>query len=294
MCLSQNPACVAMKGVMNAKYTGNESAAKKYLLKKIEQVLELEVVLVKGVTAVLSVDDRATANYEGATFEPPDLSIDDASTTTTTTRNYSGLQWFGLVIGAATAVALLVSLVIGLYSLRTVRKRRVCDKDSDGTQVSITSIEIDLSSASTPEGAHVKTETFKSEDEAVADTNDSTQLTSIADTSTEVVTKSAVVPPKRKTRWKKKKKRKKNMMTLQRSSSLKSMDTITEEHEEERDSDDYESDCGSEYSTDDEETDVHMKRSVSTGSLSSYSSQPMVLEEIKESPRMPRLPPPPV
>jgi hypothetical protein len=78
------------------------------------------------------------------------------------------------------------------------------------------------------------------------------------------------------------------------------MDTITEEDGDDQ-SDDDGSEYGSEYSTDDEDLDFHLKRSTSTGSLSSdpwdwdLSHPPsMLLEEIVESPKIRKLPPPPV
>jgi hypothetical protein len=112
--------------------------------------------------------------------------------------------------------------------------------------------------------------------------------------------KSVSLQTKRRRRRKKKKKRKKNMMVLTRSNSTNSMDTITEEDGEDQSDDDVSED-GSEYSTDDEDQDYHLKRSTSTGSLSSdlwdrdlSHALSMHLEEIVESPKIRKLPPPPV
>jgi hypothetical protein len=74
------------------------------------------------------------------------------------------------------------------------------------------------------------------------------------------------------------------------------MDTITEEGEEEVEegSDDCGSDFGSEYSTDDED-DFYLVRTGSTRSLDSAIEVLMFpLEQVAESPRIQKLPPPPV
>jgi hypothetical protein len=105
--------------------------------------------------------------------------------------------------------------------------------------------------------------------------------------------KSVSLQSKQKRRRKKKKKKKKNGMGLTRSTSVNSMDTITEEDEQDHVDHGYE--YGTEYSTDDE--DPGFKRTDSCNLWSEpwdSSPQSTPLEEIVEFPKIRKLPPPPV
>jgi hypothetical protein len=160
----------------------------------------------------------------------------------------------------------------------------------------ITSIEIESGSVDTKETEVSIEESPRTACDVDAFVNEEEQDNTV----TGIAPKSASLQTKGRRRRKKKKKRKKNMMVLTRSNSTNSMDTITEEDVEDHGDDDG-SEYGSEYSTDDEDQDCHLKRSTSNGSLSadpwdwdSSHPQSMPLEEIVESPKIRKLPPPPV
>lgn len=273
-----------MKGIMNALYTGDQHDAENMVLSLIQKVMATELVRVKGVSQVQYIGDREA-------YEVP-VSLTGVGSTNETTG--SPMQTFGLGIGIAVGVAVMIGLVTGLFVARVARKRK--DKESD-TRVSVTSIEIlELDDTEKEDGEEPNVEIVLSAEEGKANAG----LEKVP----EVQQEESVIPappqpsqslPSKRRRRRKKKKKKKTKMGLTRSNSVNSMDTITEENEEE--DSDGESDYGSEYSTDDEDQDCHMKRTMSTGSLSSDLSLAALsfpLEQVVETPRIKKLPPPPV
>lgn len=288
-CFENKKGCRPMKGIMNALYTGNEREAQNVVLTLIEKVMASNVVRVKGVAQVQYIGDRD----EYVVPAPPNSLVGS-----TTTENDNPMRTFGMGIGIAVGVAIVLGLVVGMLVARFVRKRT--DKRDSQTGMSVTSIEI-------MELDDVNPDEFKQEEEETEECNvqvvDSIEKTSTDASSdvSQVQQVDSVGPAKpqqsqslQRRRRRKKKKKKKARMGLVRSNSVGSMDTITEANEEdERDSDDIGSDCdGSEYSTDDEDQDFPLRRTLSTGSLSTDPSFP--LEQVVESPRIQKLPPPPV
>lgn len=293
-CFSHDTACRPMKGIMNALYIGNERDAENMVLSLVQKVMATSVVRVKGVSRVQYIGDRD----EYAKSMPPALTITDSESST----NDSHMQTFGMGIGIAVGTAVVIGLVVGMLVARVVRKRGGKRRDSE-TNMSVTSIEIveldgDEKNGTEKEESNVII--VSSMEEGTVDTDDSSEKPEEPQP-----VDSSIVPvpqpqqqsqslPSKRRRRRKKKKKKKNKMGLTRSNSVNSMDTITEENEEDEDSDDYYdgSDCESDYSTDNEDQDFQMKRTMSTGSLTSDPSFP--LEQVVESPRIKKLPPPPV
>jgi hypothetical protein len=280
-----------MKGTMNTKFVGNELETQQYLVEMVEKVLGTNATLVGGVSSVRYVGDRGTF-YNPSLYQPPPLTISSVSN-----QNDSGMQSLGtdIVIGTAVGLAVVVTLLAGLFVTRSVRMK-LTKKARSESRMSITSIEIDAGSVDTKETqasmddsslTACDVDSFIEEEEpSSSDNPDMADIPPIA-------LKSVSLPSKRKRRRKKKKKRKKNVMGLTRSNSVNSMDTITEE--DEQDHDDYGSEYGTEYSTDDEDQDLNRTDSCDPWSEPWDSSpQSIPLEEIVESPKIRRLPPPPV
>lgn len=304
-CFSQDPACIPVKGIMNAKYIGHEKEAEQYLREMVEKVLGTNSTLIEGVSSVFYVGDRSTF-YNPSLYQP---TVSPLATDSLINQDDSGMESSGLdiVIGTVVGLGVVVTLLVGLFLMRVYQKKRA-GKEYAEPRMRITSIEIESGSVDTKEtevsieesprtacdvDAFVNEEEPSSSDEPEEQDKTVTGIPPIAPKSISLQTKG-------RRRRKKKKKRKKNMMVLTRSNSTNSMDTITEEDVEDHGDDDG-SEYGSEYSTDDEDQDCHLKRSTSNGSLSadpwdwdSSHPQSMPLEEIVESPKIRKLPPPPV
>jgi hypothetical protein len=210
------------------------------------------------------------------------------------------MQSIGMGIGIALGVAVVIGLAAGMLVARALKKKRG-DKDSQsGSRMSVTSIEIMELDEEKPkeEKSNVEIVSCIEEGDATFASENTTKGQQV-DIIIPAPAKSQSLPSKRRRRRKKKKK-KKTQMALTRSNSVNSMDTITEEQEGDEDSyegSDWGSDWGSEYSTDDEDQDCQMKRTMSTGSLStdpSLATLSFPLEQVVESPRIRKLPPPPV
>jgi hypothetical protein len=305
-CFSQDPACIPVKGIMNAKYIGNEKETEQYLREMVEKVLGTNSTLIEGVSSVLYVGDRSTF-YNPSLYQP---TMSPLATDSVSNQDVSGIESSGLDILIGTVVGLVgvvVTFLVGLFITRVFQKKRA-GKECAETRMSITSIEIETGSLDTKETEASIEKTLRTAcdvDAFVFEGEPSSfdkpkEQDNIITGIPPLTPKSVSLQTKRRRRRKKKKKRKKNMMVLTRSNSTNSMDTITEEDGEDQ-SDDDGSEYGSEYSTDDEDQDCHLKRSTSTGSLSSdpwdwdlSHPQSMLLEEIVESPKIRKLPPPPV
>ena len=266
-----------MKGIMNAKYTGNERDAKNTILNLIQKVMSTEVVYVKGVSQVQYIGDRDSYNY--------------LNTLKSGANSSRHMQSFGMALGIAVTVAVVIGLAAGMLVAIALKKRRGNQDSQTGSRMSVTSIEV-------VEIQEQKTEEEKSNVEIVSSIQEGDSTVASENKENSIMPtppKSQSLSSKRRRRRKKKKK-KKVRMGLTRSNSVNSMDTITEEQEEENHDDDW-SDWGSEYSTDEENQDCHMKRTMSTGTLSSDPSVATLsfhLEQVMETPRIRKLPPPPV
>ena len=284
-CFTNDDGCRPMKGIMNALYTGDERDVENMVLHLIQKVMATDAVQVKGVSRVQYIGDRET-------YQVPPSTISSSGTSGT---SRSPMRSFGLAIGVSVGASVLIGLIVGMLVARVVRKRG--GKDSD-TGMSVTSIEI----LNLDDGNKGDMEEFKDEiTPSVAEEGNANTDVEIQEVQqeTSVITappqQSQSLPSKRRRRRKKKKK-KKIRMGLTRSNSVTSMDTITEENEDEEDSDNG-SDFGSEYSTDDEDQEFGLRKTMSTGSLTSdpsLASLSFPLGQVKESPRIKRLPPPPV
>jgi hypothetical protein len=281
-----------MKGIMNAMYTGSERDAENKVLSLIQKVMSTEVVRVKGVSQVQYIGDRER-------YEVSPVSITNAGESTTSSGNANPIRMFEMGVGIAVGAAVVVGLAVGIFVAKIVKKKS--DKDSvTGDNVSVTSIEVmgELDQDKKIEEPESKTETESSLAEKGTFPTDS-ETPNVQESEVVVpvaMTQSQSLPSQRRRRRKKKKKKKKTRMVLTRSNSVNSMDTITEEGEEEddEDSDDCGFDFGSEYSTDDED-DFYLVRTGSTRSLdSAIEVLTFPLEQVAESPRIKKLPPPPV
>lgn len=272
---------------MNALYTGEERDAENMVLHLIQKVMTSDAVRVKGVSQVQYIGDRETYHVP-----VPPSSIDSGGDAIGTP-----MRSFALAIGIAVGAAIMIGLIVGMLVARMVRKRSSKDPDSD-TRMSVTSIEMILELDEENKGD--KEDTNVQITPSVAEEGNANVGIEVQEVQQDTSVLPAPLPQQSqslpsKRRRRKKKKKKKVRMVLTRSNSVNSMDTITEENEEE-DSDDG-SDFGSEYSTDDEDQDIGLRRTMSTGSLTtdpSLTSLSFPLEQVKESPRIKRLPPPPV
>jgi hypothetical protein len=290
-CFSQNPDCIPIKGTMNAKYVGNELETQQYLLRLVEKVLGTNAVLVDGVSSLLYVGDRATF-YNPSLRQPTTQPLTSASVSN---QSDSGMKSLGskICIGTAVGLGVVAIFLAGLYATRTARKKRA-RKVGPALRMSITSNEIDVGSIDTKEAQTSMDESLSTLCDVDAfikeEAPSSTDNPDIADI-LPIAFKSVSLPSKRRRRRKKKKKR--NVMGLTRSNSVNSMDTITEE--DEQDYDDDGSEFGTEYSTDDDDPELQNIDSFELWSEPWDSSQQsMPLEEIVESPKIRKLPPPPV
>lgn len=284
---------------MNAKYIGNEKETEHYLREMVEKVLGTNSTLIEGVSCVLYVGDRSTF-YNPSLYQP---TMTPLATDSARNQDVAGLESSGwdIVIGTVVGLGIVVTFLVGLFVTRVFQTNRA-GKECAETRMSITSIEIEAGTEvgieETPRTA-CDVDAFMFEEEP-SSFDKPKERDNIVTGIPPLAPKSVSLQTKRRRRRKKKKKRKKNMMVLTRSNSTNSMDTITEEDGEDQ-SDDDGSEYGSEYSTDDEDSDFHLKRSTSTGSLSSDQwdwdlshPQSMLLEGIVESPKIRKLPPPPV
>lgn len=284
---------------MNAKYFGNEKETEQYLRQMVQKVLGTNSILVDGVASVLYIGDRSTFSL----YQLPPL-----ATFSMSNQDDSGMESSGLavVIGSLVGLGVVVTFIVGLFITRHFQKKQARKKNAN-SRLSITSIEFEAGSLDTKETEVSIEDTLPTScdvdsfmDEELSRFDKPEEQDNIVTGNPPLAPKSVSLQTKRRRRRKKKKKRKKNMMVLTRSNSTNSMDTITEEDGEDQSDDDVSED-GSEYSTDDEDQDYHLKRSTSTGSLSSdlwdrdlSHALSMHLEEIVESPKIRKLPPPPV
>ena len=272
-----------MQGIMTAKHTGTAAdmaAAEAFILEKIEKVVNSDAVYVKDVVHSMYVGDRAS-------WPPPALR--PVAQQKSVSLKTLGWTVFGAVIVAVATTSLLLLLA------RRRFKRYHFEKENEtlsaSRSIEISEIELDMRFSARHDGKDDIVEDTSTPDDIANRGNVQPNIIDPSQAQSEVI---ALVdqPPlpsqRRKRRRKKKKKKKKNVMTLTRSNSLNSMDTIAEEQEEE-DASDGESECGSEYSTDDEDNHPsdQLVRSASTGEMPSAP-----LEQVVESPRIRKLPPP--
>jgi hypothetical protein len=275
---------------MNAKYIGNELETQQYLLKVVENVLGTNAALVDDVSSLLYVGDRGTF-YNPSLYQPatPPLAIVSVSV--------SGVQSLRseIVIGTAVGLCVVGILLAGLFVIRTAAKKRARKEESE-SRMSITSIEIDVGSVDTKGTQTSMVESSPTACDVDAFIEDEAPTSSVKPYMADILPtahKSVYLQSKQKRRWKKKKKKKKNRMGLTRSTSVNSMDTITEEDEQDHVDHGYE--YGTEYSTDDEDPDFKRTDSCNLWSEPWDSSpQSTPLEEIVEFPKIRKLPPPPV
>ena len=274
-----------MKGIMNAMYTGSERDAENMVLSLIQKVMSTGVVRVKGVAQVQYIGDRDS-------YEVPPVSITNGGASS---GSANPMQTFGMGIGIAVGAAVVIGLVVGIFVAKIIKKKS--DKDSvTGDNVSVTSIEImeldNEKKAEEPE-SKVESESSLAEKGSVPCNSETPNMQESEGGVPATKTQSQSLQSQRRRR-KKKKKKKKTQMGLTRSNSINSMDTITEEAEEEEDSDDCGSDFGSEYSTDDEDEFYLAKTGSTLSSDSPIDALLFPLEQVVESPRIQKLPPPPV
>ena len=303
ICFSKDPYCIPIKGIMNAKYIGDEMETQQYLREMVEKVLRTNSILVDRVASVLYVGDRSTF-HKPFLYQPimPQLVTDSESNQDDSRMESSRLD---AVIGSVAGIAVVSALLVGLFVTRFFQKKSA-GKECAKTRMSFMSNEFEAGSLDTTEvciedmpPTACDVDTFVDEEEPSRCDKPEEQDNTITGIPP-LAPKSVSLQTKRRRRRKKKKKQKKNVMVLTRSNSANSMDTIAEEDEEDQGDGDVSED-GSDYSTDDEDQGCHLKRSTSLDSLSSdlfdwdfSHSQPLYLEEIVESPKIRKLPPPPV